>query len=476
MDNEIQSDTTPRDAKNRRANVENTVEGSEEKKSAFSKDHVNYWKNRLRQQRYGSKQKGTYRELPALYARIYYRGQAHAFTFTTLNKNKAAIEAKDIYTEVKRDGWDSVLKRHRAESQRPSDNPTIGEFLNAVKAISSHIRPETFEIYARKFRTLVAGVFGVKGGTAKHDHVKGGYQKWLERISRIRLRRLTSARIERWKLKYLQDATANPLKLKQAQTTILSILRSSKSLFSRKILPSLKTISMPDPLPFEGVQLPKRRRSRYKSVFKSGYTPQLLALNAKKALANTEPEIYKIILLALGAGLRRDEIDSLTWNQIDLVNSTIRVETNQYTRAKSEDSEDDIDVDPDLLEIIKGYKQQSRSQFVIESAVKPRPEAHSYHHYRLHALFRSANDWLRKRGMINTRCPLHTLRKQFGSEICAQAGIFAASAALRHSSIQLTRDTYVEKQKPTIFAIGKTLRNSELKDAPEEKDRGAELA
>jgi len=39
----------------------------------------------------------------------------------------------------------------------------------------------TFEIYAKKFRSLVAGVSDVDGGKAKHDYVTGGYQAWLDK-------------------------------------------------------------------------------------------------------------------------------------------------------------------------------------------------------------------------------------------------------------------------------------------------------
>jgi len=43
---------------------------------------------------------------------------------------------------------------------------TVGEFLDQVKAVGG-LRPATFEIYARKFRTLVSGSFGIKGGKRK---------------------------------------------------------------------------------------------------------------------------------------------------------------------------------------------------------------------------------------------------------------------------------------------------------------------
>ncbi len=64
--------------------------------------------------------------------------------------------------------------------------------------------------------------------------------------------------------------------------------------------------------------------------------------------------------------------------------------------------------------------------------------------------------WLRGKG-LKSRNALHALRKEFGSQICAQAGIFAASTALRHSSINLTREYYIDKKQPAVFQVSKLL-------------------
>jgi integrase len=156
--------------------------------------------------------------------------------------------------------------------------------------------------------------------------------------------------------------------------------------------------------------------------------------------------------------LRRDEIDKLQWNQIQWHRNTIRVETTEHGGTKSADSEADVDVDPGLLDILKSYmpKPGKGSPFVIESPVEPRPEAASYHHYRCNRQFNELVTWLRAKG-IKARNALHALRKEFGSQICAQAGIFAASVALRHSSITLTRDYYIDKKQPAVFQVSRLL-------------------
>src|SRR5439155_18672367 len=172
------------------------------------------------------------------------------------------------------------------------------------------------------------------------------------------LDKLTPERVNDWKVSELKAASKNPLQLKRASVTARSILLSSKALFTSDIRKHL-TLRLPSPLPFEGVTLPEAGKSRYKSEI----NPALLLTAARRELAegiqgenqpaNPRPELFKIILLALGAGLRRDEIDKLQWGQIQWHRSTIRVETTEHGGTKSAESEADVDVDPGLLEILK---------------------------------------------------------------------------------------------------------------------------
>ena len=59
---------------------------------------------------------------------------------------------------------------------------------------------------------------------------------------------------------------------------------------------------------------------------------------------------------------------------------------------------------------------------------------------------------------FSARNALHSLRKEFGSQFCAQAGIYAASVALRHSPINLTREFYIDKKQPAFLAITKLMQ------------------
>jgi len=105
--------------------------------------------------------------------------------------------------------------------------------------------------------------------------------------------------------------------------------------------------------------------------------------------------------------------------------------------------------------------------------VKPRPQSVKNHHYRCNRLFLNLVHWLRGKG-ITARNALHSLRKEFGSQICAQAGIYAASLALRHSTITITRDYYLDKKQTVVLQIGKLLNPAPAADNGKPRtERGA---
>ena len=429
---------------------QSTVNSGSDMIRRAGKSHVDYWTSRLTKRSYLDRE-GNSVEVPDWQARISHLGRREFFNLGTPNKAAAAVKARDIHVSLLSAGWDLTLAKFKPDQVVSKDCATVGEYLDAVKT-NSELRLVTFETYARKFRTLVAGVFGVKAGNEKFDYVNGGRKKWLQRVDSIRLDRITVERVEKWKVTYLKTAEKkNPLAYKRSRVTINSVIRGAKSLFADSVVAKVK-FKLPRPLPLEGVSNVPVERSRYRSTI----DPQALLQAARSELAEAYPEQYKIFLLALGAGLRRDEIDSLTWKQIDWQRNVIRIETNLHTSAKSAASEGEVDVDPALLAILKEYMRPGAGEFVIRSAVQPRQQPGASHHYRANKVFDGLILWLRSKG-VESANPLHTLRKEFGSLIAAQAGIFAASLALRHADIQLTRNHYLDKKQTSFLAIGKLL-------------------
>lgn len=150
-----------------------------------------------------------------------------------------------------------------------------------------------------------------------------------------------------------------------------------------------------------------------------------------------------MFLLAVMCGLRRSEIDNLLWRDFDFEEKLLRVTSNEYKKVKSVDSEGDIDLDENLIMALIQYKQGATSPFVIGNMNKPANEGKGV--YRCHRLFTILVKWLRGKG-IDTRTPIHTLRKEIGSIIYEKLGLLAASRLLRHADVGITAAIYVGKK------------------------------
>jgi hypothetical protein len=113
-----------------------------------------------------------------------------------------------------------------------------------------------------------------------------------------------------------------------------------------------------------------------------------------------------------------------------------------------------VDLEDALVPIFQGFRAKATGKFVMAGDV--RSDTHLYTRYRAARVLRSLTTWLRKKGVSGPK-PLHTLRKEFGSRICDQFGIYAASRALRHADIAITSQHYVDKNRRTTLGLGHLL-------------------
>ena len=118
--------------------------------------------------------------------------------------------------------------------------------------------------YARAFRKIVSDIFGIDGGNAKYDYRTGGRQAWLNKVNRIKLSEITPEKIQKWKVRFLKSAGADPIKKRSASISVNSLMHQAKSLFSPSILKFIN-IDIPSS-PFEGVIFEPRRSMRYQSI------------------------------------------------------------------------------------------------------------------------------------------------------------------------------------------------------------------
>jgi hypothetical protein len=327
---------------------------------------------------------------------------------------------------------------------------TVGDFLTELRGHWSG-SPKTFEDYCRSFRHILAHVFDVNGGPKRFDYRKGGRAAWVAKIDRIRLADVTPDKVNKWRIAFVKRAGENPVKQRRARITCNSIMRQAKSLFSADLLAHV-SLHRPDKLPFDGVPFYERESQRYRSKIDIENLIQA-------AIRELPQEQLKIFLLATMAGLRRNEIDKLQWPAFRWSDGVIRIEETEHFAPKSADGAGDVEIDKELLAIFRGWHAKATGAFVIEADREPR-SATTYAHYRGEEHFDALTTWLRAKGVTAPK-PLHELRKEFGSQVCAKYGIYAASRMLRHADIRVTAEHYLDAKKRTPIGLGNLLSTPE---------------
>jgi hypothetical protein len=378
-------------------------------------------------------------------ARMQWRGRRELFNLRTPNKAAAATKARDIYAMLVGSGWDATLAKFKPEMQRKAVS-TIGDFLTELRAHWSG-KPRTFEDYCRSFRGIVAHIFGMEGGREKFDYVNGGRDAWAAKIDAVKLADVTPDKVNKWRIAFVKKAGANPVKQRRARITCNSLMRQAKSLFSPDLLAHVD-MHKPDRMPFDGVTFYERESMRYHS------TVDIEALIAD-AMRELPQEQLKIFLLATMAGLRRNEIDKLPWAAFRWNEGIVRIETTQHFAPKTSDSGGDVPIDKELAALFRGWHAKATGAFVIEADGEPLSGA-TYVAYRAHLHFDSLIVWLRQKGVSAIK-PLHELRKEFGSQLCATYGIYAASRMLRHADIAITAQHYLDQKERVTFGMGNLL-------------------
>jgi integrase len=428
--------------------------------SSLSKTDLRYWKDHVFKPTYT--RGGTRHEAPNWAVYIQHRGRRHKWSLSTPNREAAAAKARDIFLSLQATGWEATIQKYRPKLVEKKSDATVGQFIEEVKA-KADLDAKTIEGYCKAFRTIVARAFGVEGGKQKFDYHKGGHEKWLADVNGVRLAALTPSRLQEWKRAFLAQAKRDPLSQRQAKVSVNSFIRRARSLFSPEIVRNL-AIELPNPLPFTGIAFEPRQSLKYRSSF------DVLELirEARSDLSESDPELFKIFLLAVMVGLRRQEIDLLEWQAFRWDSGVIRIEPTRYFHPKSEDSIGDVAIDPELMEIFRGYRARAESEFVIESSREPKPDV-LYQYYRCQDAFEKLTKWLRKHG-VRTNKPLHTLRKEYGSQINAIHGIHAASRALRHADIRVTNEYYTDSRVRVTPGMGHLLKEQPSgEDEPDDK-------
>jgi len=430
--------------------LEDSEKGTEEgqtrgtdKTTRAAKSHQDFWKPKLRRRSFKARDGHTV-EIPEWQVRMKHDRKEAWFNLDTANQAAAAVKARDIYLSLVSVGWEATLAKYKPSPLAKADVCTVGEFLADVK-VRSHLKPITVRRYAVKLRKMVADLAKVEAGEkkkakrAKYDYVNGGHKLWLQKVDGQPLDILTSDSVNEWRNKYVAKSGADPIARKSAERSAASYFRCVRALFSPDVLSLLK-VKLPPVNPFAGVKVRDPGAQRYQSRVNAEW----LLASAERELRQDHAQVYLGLFLCLWAGLRRKEADLLLWEQIDFSEGCINVCRTLFFEPKTEESQRKIDLSDSALNVLRVFKKDSTSAFVLNGA-EPNPLA-TYDYYRCDCTWRDLNAWLKKKG-VKERKAIHSLRKESGSLIASNYGIEAARQHLGHRDIRTTSSHYVDKKK-----------------------------
>lgn len=405
------------------------------------KNSANYWKARIFKP---VNDRGE--QSPHFSMKIQFRKKRVAFTLGTSNQEAAAARAAGIYGDLLTLGFEGALAKHRPK--KAEDVSTLGAWIEAARLVFDK-SPTTFDAYARAARNIAADILKVKR-TEERFGRKGG--TFRQQADQTPVSIFTDRAVQEWKIRYVKErGENNPARQRAARISCNSALRMARSLFQENIAKHLPPLVM-EARPFERVDFYPRESMRYHSKI----DPTILLGKAQTDLGEAKPEAFKILLLAIGAGLRRGEIDRLLWRQIDLDGGEIHIEVTEAGALKSADSTAKVAIDATLCGLLRGYKAKAASQFVIDGGTGEGGSRAWGQRYRCQEAFDFLLSWLRKNGVEDRRA-LHTLRKEAGSIIATKSGIYAAARFLRHSDIKVTAQHYADHKDRVSIDLGALL-------------------
>jgi len=398
---------------------------------------IDYWKARLVQHDPGAKEWSV---------RIQHAGKRQWFALETANRDAAAARAKERFEFVKAHGWEAATLHfkygeEKAKVTAEKNALTVGEYIAEVESLATEQSPRTIHDYGKCLRLILSEVLESEGT-----------KPTKERVSAIPLAMVTDRRLERWKASRVQKVRGNPQKEKTAKITANTILRQAKALFGKKILPVLRKaeIAIPNPLPLSGVNFFKEDTSgKFKRKIE---TEELIAAavgkldapqgeNEERAEYEARRQSYLAFILVFATGLRKSEADMLEWDSVNFTANELTVETTQYFKPKTNASEQSVSLDPETVEILRGFRAQyPTDRFLLRSKRKAKLST-TYSYYRADPTWKALREWLAKQGLTDAK-PIHYLRKAITDYMAKKHGIYAAMRHARHTTPQVTARYY----------------------------------
>jgi integrase len=375
--------------------------------------------------------------------RIMHRGQRRKFSTGESSLVAAKRKAAAIMADVKSRGLEEAIALHSRRSDIRPNDPDIEEFAAIYREAMSRVETPpskpSVEYYIRSLKIVCKNI-GVS-----------------------RIRQLTRTKIDQFVKNYQESALAEGREPESVKTSINSWLRNAAAMFSRHAMEGYTRLGFPIENPFLGAKLRRVKVKGYSplsretldSIWKDAVllrdgdpnapVPEPGKRWGSYDFRKPHPEVYLLLLLELGLGLRRHEADKAQWDWI-LTDKDGRVfleiRPTQYFVPKGKDRRV-IPMDNALFGAITREREDDAVFIVPGCAPKSYPAGKEPKNltYRCERHHRALAFWLRSRGVVDLK-PCHLLRKEFGSYVASSFGLFHAQKFLGHSSPVVTEAYY----------------------------------
>jgi len=426
---------------------------SKSSKRPPSKTTAAYWKSQVFLEEKPGWSSGNY------YVRIQVRKDRRKVVLKATTKEAAADEALAKYLEVLVNGWPvvegKVVVGSKGEgSAEQTSGPTIADWRDLAIKVSP-VQEQTFLKYYEALRCIVGETLGLARARAEEARQK---------IHSYPLASISRAMLQDWIDQRLENLRGrDPVVVSRGQNTIRTTLRNARGLFSECLRDAVdERFQIKLENPFVKLRQPKSRHFGYTSRFNA----ELLLKAAAESLgtvpaeraseeAVSRYEQWKILYLALVAGLRYNEIDKLRVQDVCAEKQRISIQPHEEFQPKTVASAGDILVGEAAGRVLQEMLGCTKGTWFVAEARSNRNLTYrtGLHQDRLLKWLRNYEE-RGERPLKSVPKPLHELRKEAGTIVNQNYGLNEAKTFLRHGSTATTATFYVASKGRVITGLG----------------------
>ena len=289
------------------------------------------------------------------------------------------------------------------------------------------LKPSVAKHYRSSLMWVVRRVMAHRSGKLMPKSLS--YDKSLEVVSGFPVHQLNVRLISDLKLAEMKAAEGSLVDQAAVKRRLKSIMADARSVFSAAALREYHN---------QGLELPELesflKATIFNRVSKKRYrlpaSEVIERIHADRAELRKDLNMYRIFLLAIGAGLRRAEIINCRQDWI------VGGKTPQINLGVTDDWEQKGHGEGTTELCEWTYKE-------LMNCMEPGDRILTGTMTDGEAAARNLATWLRSKGLDRAK-PVHELRMLFGSWVSNRRGLYVAQKLLRHKSAQITSDSYAD--------------------------------